>query len=251
MWRGSRWAPTRPTALPVQRRAGGGDRHLSVARSQRGRGDQGGAGNDGRAGQALPERPRLFGVFRHDGVRQGDHRGSGAHAGRGFRSGRAGGVPVPRQASHDAHSVNRRARFDHRRFRGDAGRRLHRQYGFAAGSGARHRDRGRRCDRRYRECRTRRRGGADPVGARSHQEGDEGNHRADHRHHPRSPVGVRPGRIHSGHQRAIVPAVRGGRFGLDADLGAQRAHAEPGAVLGADQARPSEPRADSLCARRH
>ncbi len=59
----------------------------------------------------------------------------------------------------------------------------------------------------------------------------ERDHRADHRHHPGAAVGLRAGGLHSRHQRPAVPAVRRRRFGLDADLGAQRADAEPGALL--------------------
>ena len=81
------------------------------------------------------------------------------------------------------------------------------------------------------------------------QEGDGRDHRADHRHHAGAAVGVRAGRLHSRHQRAAVPAVRGRGVDLDADLGAQRADAEPGAVLGAHQARPAEPRPAALRAR--
>ena len=128
--------------------------------------------------------------------------------------------------------------------------RLFRQHRLAAGAGARHRHRRRRRDRRHRERRARGRGGAGSFDPRGHQEGDGRDHRADHRDHAGAALGVRAGRLHSGHQRPIVPAIRRRRLGLDADLGAQRADAQPGAVLGADQARPDEPRADALCARR-
>ena len=76
-------------------------------------------------------------------------------------------------------------------------------------------------------------------------------HRADHRHHAGPAVGLRAGRVHSRHQRAVVPPVRRRGVGLDADFRAQRADLEPGALLGADQARPAQPRADALRARRH
>ena len=57
------------------------------------------------------------------------------------------------------------------------------------------------------------------------QEGDGGDHRPDHRHHAGPVVGVRAGRLHPGHQRPALPPVRGGRLGVDADLGDQRADA--------------------------
>ncbi len=63
------------------------------------------------------------------------------------------------------------------------------------------------------------------IDARRLQEGDGRDHRPDHRHHPGAAVGVRAGGLHSRHQRAAVPPVRGGGFGVDADLGAQRADA--------------------------
>ena len=47
-----------------------------------------------------------------------DDRGGAPHAGRSLRAGWRRRVPVPRQAAHDANSVDRRAGFDHRRFRG-------------------------------------------------------------------------------------------------------------------------------------
>ncbi len=75
------------------------------------------------------------------------------------------------------------------------------------------------------------------------QEGDGRNHRPDPRHHFRPVVGVRSGRLHSRHQRPAVPPIRGGGVGIDADLGAQRADFESGAVRGAAEARRSEPAA--------
>ena len=60
-------------------------------------------------------------------------------------------------------------------------------------------------------------------------------------------VGVRAGRLHPRHQRPAVPAVRGRRLGLDGDLGDQRAEPEPGALLGAAEARRARhARADAL-----
>ena len=60
-----------------------------------------------------------------------------------------------------------------------------------------------------------------------------GDHRPDPRHHLRAAVGVRPGRVHSRHQRPAVPPVRGRGLGVHAHLGAQCADPEPGALRGA------------------
>ena len=62
------------------------------------------------------------------------------------------------------------------------------------------------------------------------------NHRADHRHHPGAAVGVRAGGLHPRHQRPALPPVRRGGLDRDDHLGDQRAHAQPGAVLGAAEA---------------
>ena len=70
------------------------------------------------------------------------------------------------------------------------------------------------------------------------------------RHHARPVVGLRSRGLHSRHQRPAVPAVRGGGLGLDADLGAQCPDAQSGAVRGAAEARPDQPRADALRAGR-
>ena len=115
--------------------------------------------------------------------------------------------------------------------------RLFGQYGVAVGAGSRHRHRRRRRHRRGREHRAGDRGRARTVDPRRLQEGDGRDHRADPRHHAGAAVGVRAGRLHARHQRAIVPAIRRRRLDLDADLGAQRADIEPGFVLGAAQAR--------------
>ena len=78
------------------------------------------------------------------------------------------------------------------------------------------------------------------------QEGHGRDYRPHHRHHPRVVVGVRAGGLHPRHQRAAFPPIRGGGVGVDADLGAQCADLEPGALRGAAQARPEEPRPDAL-----
>ena len=69
------------------------------------------------------------------------------------------------------------------------------------------------------------------------QEGDGRDHRADHRHHAGAAVGVRAGGVHSRHQRPAVPPVRRRGLDRDDDLGDQRADPQPGAVLGAAEAR--------------
>ena len=45
-----------------------------------------------------------------------------------------------------------------------------------------------------------------------------------------------PVALHPRDQRRAVPPVRGRRLGVDADLGDQRAHPQPGPVLGAPEA---------------
>ena len=111
------------------------------------------------------------------------------------------------------------------------------QHRVAARPGAGHRHRGRRRHRGHRERRARHRGGACSVDPRGHQEGDGRDHRAHHRHHPGAALGVRAGRLHPRPQRPAVPPVRRRRVGLDADLGAECADPEPGALLGAAEAR--------------
>ncbi len=89
---------------PLQRRTGGGDRHLPVARRQCRRRRPPCPRGDGRSETALSGRPRLRRVLGLDGVRDLDHRGGRAHPGHRLRPRGPGGVPVPGQAEVDAHS---------------------------------------------------------------------------------------------------------------------------------------------------
>ncbi len=79
------------------------------------------------------------------------------------------------------------------------------------------------------------------------QEGHGRDYRPDPRHHPRLVVGVRSRGLHPRHQRPAFPPIRGGGVGIDADLGAQCPDLESGALRGALEARPDEPRPDALC----
>ncbi len=135
---------------------------------------------------------------------------------------------------------------DHRHLRRHADDRLHRQHCFSPRARARHRHRGRRCHRRGREYRAGDGGASGAAGAGCLQARHGGDHRPDSRHHPGSVVGVRACRLHPWHQRAALPAVRGRRLGLDADLRGQRADAQPGALRSAPQARPAHQRPDAL-----
>ena len=236
---------------PLQRRAGGGNRHLSVAGLERGRCRQAGARHHDDAVGALSLRSHLYCVLRHHGVRERHHRRGRQDAGDRHHSRRHRGVPVSRQVPHHAYSAGRGAGVDHRHVRGHADDRLFRQYGVAVGAGSRDRHCRRRRHRGRRECRAGDRGRARPVDPRCLQEGDVRDHRPDPRHHAGAVVGVRAGRLHARHQRAIVPAVRRRRLDLDADFGAERADLESGFVLGAAQARRPPERGDALCARRH
>ena len=148
------------------------------------------------------------------------------------------GFSVSRQVAHDTHPADRRAGVDHRHLRGSAADRLFRQHRLAAGSGAGDRHRRRRRHRGRREHRAGDRGRTGAVDPGRLQEGNVRDHRSDPRHYLRSVVGVCAGRLHPRHQRPIVPPVRRRRLGFDADLGAQCADPEPGAVLGPAQARP-------------
>ena len=71
-WRASISAPRPRSAQPLQRRAGGGDRHLSVAGRQRRRRGAAGARDDGPAEAALPGRPGIRRVLGRHGVRHRD-----------------------------------------------------------------------------------------------------------------------------------------------------------------------------------
>ena len=82
-------------------------------------------------------------------------------------------------------------------------------------------------------------------------EGDEPDHRADHRHHPGAAVGVRAGRLHPGHLRPTVPPVRGHDQRRHADLGPQRADAVAGALCAGAAPRGEAPRPDGAGAARH
>ncbi len=199
----------------------------------------------------FPSRSHLHDVLRYHGFRHRDHRRGGAHPHHRDRACGYRGVFVSRQIANYAHSADRGAGVDHRHIRGHALDRLFGQYRLALGAGACHRHRRRRCHCRCREYRAGDRGGARAFDSRRLQEGDVRNHRADPRHYARFAVGVRPGRLHARHQRAIVPAVRRRGLDLDADLGAQRADFEPGFVLGVVEARPADERRHALRAGRH
>ncbi len=70
-------------------------------------------------------------------------------------------------------------------------------------------------------------------------------HRADHRDHLGAAVGVRAGRVHPRHRRQALPAIRGRRVGVDADLGAERADPVAGAVRAAAAPRARRPAGSS------
>ena len=184
-------------------------------------------------------------------VRDRDGRGGGAHAGDRLRAGRDRGVPVPRPSADDADPAAGGAGVDHRHLRGDAGDRLHRQHGVAAGARRRDRHRGRRRDRGHRERRAGDRGATRAVDSRCHQAGDVGDHRAGDRHHPGPAVGVRPGGLHSRPERPAVPPVRGRGLDLHGDLGDHRADAQPRSVLRAAEARREPARDHAPRAGRH
>ena len=174
--------------------------------------------------------PCLESHLRSDLFRHGDHRGGPEDADRGIRSGGAGGLSVPRQRAGNPHTDDGGAGEPHRHVHRVAGDRLLRQFGFAAGPGARHRYRGGRCDRGGRKRRTRDGGTSRTVAIRSHQEGDGGNHRPDHCHHAGAALGVRAGRLHPGHFGRAVPPVRRDGGGVDVPVCDQRADAVAGAV---------------------
>ena len=67
-------------------------------------------------------------------------------------------------------------------------------------------------------------------------QGDGRSHAGGHRHRVRPDGGVRSGRLHQRHHRAVLPAVRADDLVLDAALGVQLADAQPGAGGAAAQA---------------
>ena len=104
------------------------------------------------------------------------------------------------------------------------------QYDIAARDGAGDRHPGRRRDRRGRKRRTRHGGRTEPVTGGGDEEGDDRDHRADHRDHLGPSFRVRPDRLHPRHRGNIVPAVRGDDQRRDADLGIECADLVAGAV---------------------
>ena len=159
-------AQTADTYGALQRRRQRADRHLSGAWGQRGAGDGRGARGAGAALPALPGGPEARDRLRHDGVREGDDRGGHPHAPRGVRARGPGGLPVPRQAAHDADPDRRRAGVADRHLRGAAADRLQREHRLPARARAGDRHRGRRRHRGGRERRAGDGGGAAPLGAR-------------------------------------------------------------------------------------
>ena len=161
------------------------------------------------------------------------------------------GVPVPRQFARHHHPGGRGSGQPDRHLRRAAGARLFGQHGVAAGDGARDRHRGRRRHRRGRERRARDGGGAGSFAGRSHQEGDDPDHRADHRDHAGAAVGVRADRLHSRNFRHAVPPVRGDDQRRDGDLGLECADIVAGAVRGVPASHRTAARHHGARARRH
>ena len=86
----------------------------------------------------------------------------------------------------------------------------------------------------------------EPVAGGRDEEGDDRDHRADHRDHVGPSFGVRADRLHPRHFGNTVPAIRGDDQRRDADLGIECADLVAGAVRRVSAAQRPEARPDGL-----
>ena len=231
--------------LPLQRGADGGDRHLSVARRERDPSHQGGPRSHGNAGEAISQRTSAIPSF---STRRCSCSATIEEVLRTLGEAFVlvgivvflflgklrttlipliavpvsiiGAFAVMLAIGYTANTVS------------------------LSGARAGHRHRGRRRDRGDRERRAGCRGGAGPLGSRGDEEGDGGDHRADHRHH----LGAA---CQCSCRSRSFPASAGNcfvssrsPFRVSMLISALNALTlSPGAVLGPDQTRTQEPRA--------
>ena len=159
---------------------------------------------------------------------------------RSLCAGRHRRLHLSRESACDLDPDHRRAGRPRRHLCGHVGARLLGQYDLAsrAGSGDRHRRR--RRDRRRRGGRAHPRNGASADPRRSSGKSDVAGDRADHRDHPRPALGIRADGLRSRHHWPALPAIRGGRVGVDGHLGDQCAEPVAGLVrVAAAPPRPS------------
>ena len=203
-----------------QRQAGGPDRPLPDAGIQRARRRRRRQEADGGAEGPLPRRPGLRGVPRHHpGGLRGDE-GDRPDALRGARTGHHRGVHLPAGLAGDAHPAPGGAGVAGGDLRPLPALRLLHQHPLAVRAGARHRPRRGRRHRRRGGGGAPHRTGHDPEGCGA--QGDGGGVRAGHRHRHHPVRRVHPDRLHPGHHRAAVPAVRRDHRHLGHPLGVQR-----------------------------
>ena len=159
--------------------------------------------------------------------RAGRHPGGGHNALRGDPARGAGGRVVPPDLARLDHSAGGGAGLDRGHVRDSAGIRVLDQYALVVRTGARHRHRGGRRDRRGGERRAQHRGG--PLAARRRPQGDGRGEPADRRHQSGAVRRVRAGGVPQRPDRRVLPAVRADDRVLDRHLGDQLAHPVAGA----------------------
>ena len=151
------------------------------------------------------------------------------------RSGRGGGLSVPARLARHSDSAAGRARVAGGYLPVLPGIRIQHQHTVSIRTGAGDRTRGRRRHRRGGSCAASHRRG--PVSERSSAQGDGGNLGAGDRNCAGSFRRLHSHRVHPGHHRASVPAIRRNHRDLGGPLSLQRAVAQPRACLAASQAR--------------